>query len=158
MSFGLPRTVIRTETQVFIDAIRIDDLARVHLPIRVPNGFEFTKGFNQFWTEHLVEKFRFRLAVSVLTGDRPSVASNEIGCLFHERTPFFDSRCAHQIEVDAAVNASLTKVPIKSRVVLVFVVELAKIAQISADLLRGNRRVFPAFPSQWLARNECGCS
>src|SRR5438477_11474156 len=32
----LPRTIVRTQTQVFVDAIGVDDLSRIHLPVWIP--------------------------------------------------------------------------------------------------------------------------
>src|SRR5579863_9566711 len=52
---GLPRTriVIGTQAQVLIYAIGIDHFTRVHFPVWVPDGFELTKGLNQFIAKHL---------------------------------------------------------------------------------------------------------
>src|SRR5689334_2061988 len=52
-----PRMVICTETQILVHAMRIDELAGIHLPIGIPNGFVFAKSLNQLRLEHLVEKF-----------------------------------------------------------------------------------------------------
>src|SRR6516165_10618799 len=46
MRFGLPRRVAGAQAQVIIHAIRIDDLARVHLPLRVPDGLELAERLN----------------------------------------------------------------------------------------------------------------
>ena len=52
------------------------------------------------------------------------------------------------------MNAALPEVPIKSRSVLVFFVELAEITQVPTNFVGGNGGVFPAFPSKRLTGNE----
>src|SRR6185369_2233934 len=60
--------VLRSQTQVVDDAIRRDHLARIHLPIWIPEDLEFTKGLDQFRTEHLGKQFSSRLSIAVFSG------------------------------------------------------------------------------------------
>src|SRR4051812_6375722 len=41
--FWLAGFVVRAEAEVLLKAVRLDDLARIHLPIRIPDGFELSK-------------------------------------------------------------------------------------------------------------------
>src|SRR4051794_24578467 len=52
MSRRVPGMVIGPEAQILVDTVRIDDLARIHLPVRVPDRFEFTKSLDEFLPEH----------------------------------------------------------------------------------------------------------
>ena len=58
MSFRFPRVVVGAKPQVFINAIRINYFSRIHLPIGVPDGFEFTECLDQFLSEHLVREIQ----------------------------------------------------------------------------------------------------
>src|ERR1700733_13863807 len=62
MSLRLPRFVICAQTQIFVQPIRFDYFARIHLPIRIPQGFELTERLNQFGAEHFWQQFRARLS------------------------------------------------------------------------------------------------
>src|SRR5437868_6612145 len=44
--------VVRAESKILIEPIGVHDLARVHLPIGIPDRFEFAERFDQFGTEH----------------------------------------------------------------------------------------------------------
>src|SRR5947209_1721226 len=44
----IPRTIVRSQTKVLIDAIRIDDFPRIHHAIRIPYRFELAERFDQF--------------------------------------------------------------------------------------------------------------
>ena len=62
-----PGTIIGPQSQVLVNAIRVYDLSGIHLPVWIPNGLKFAKRFDQFRPKHLVEKFRLRLPVTMLT-------------------------------------------------------------------------------------------
>ena len=51
------------------------------------------------------------------------------------------------------VNTSVAKVTIQDATIAIVVGQFLQVPQICAQLLRGNRRVFPAFPVRWLARD-----
>src|SRR5262249_20962022 len=104
------------------------------------------------------EKFCFRLSVAMLTGDRSSIAGDQIGGFLHKRTPLANSRFAHEIEIHATMNASLSEMPVERRPVFIFFVEFAQIAKISTNLFWRDGRVLPSFPGQWFAWDECGCA
>src|SRR5438105_10433648 len=61
---------------------------------RSPNGFELSEGFHQFRTKHFGEQLGARLAVSVFSRERPSVADHQVGCLLHERAELANARFA----------------------------------------------------------------
>src|SRR5579864_4876449 len=128
MSRRVPWMIAGTEAQILVDAIWIDDLAGIHLPIRVPDGFEFAESFNQLWAEHFVEKLGFGLPVAVFAAEAAAVFHAQVGGLFHEGAPFFYSRSAGQVKADAAVKAALPEVAVHGGVVLIFVIERAQFA------------------------------
>jgi hypothetical protein len=64
------RLMIRPDTQIGVQWIRIDHLARIHFPLRVPDGFEFSKGLHKFRAVHFGQNLRARLAVTVFAGQR----------------------------------------------------------------------------------------
>ena len=49
----LRRRVVGAESQVVRDPVRVDDLARVHLPLRIPDRLELAEGIDQLRPEHL---------------------------------------------------------------------------------------------------------
>ena len=149
------------EPQILIDPIRIDDFARVHPPVGIPDCLEFTEGLDQLGAEHLRQELGFRLAVSVLTGKRSAHRHDEIACFVHERLVGLDAAMGLEIEVDACVHASLPEVAVQRTVVLMLFEQLAQIAKILSELLRRRRRIFPALPCDRLSRHtggraECG--
>ena len=63
-----PRLVVGAEAKVLVDAVRAHDLARVHLPVGIPDRLELLEGAHEVVAEHLGEKLCTRLAVAVLAG------------------------------------------------------------------------------------------
>src|SRR5947209_4311657 len=51
-----PRAIVGAETKIFGWMIRSDDLAGVHLPLRIPQRFEFAECVHELFTEHLRHK------------------------------------------------------------------------------------------------------
>ena len=76
--------VVGAKAQVLIDAVRINNLAGIHLPVRVPDGLEFAEGFDQFLPEHFVEELSFGLAVAMFAAEAAAVLDAEIGGFLHE--------------------------------------------------------------------------
>ena len=69
------RVVAGAEAQVLVDAVRVDDLARVHLPVRIPDRLELAERLDQLRAEHLRQELASRLAVAVLARERAAVAT-----------------------------------------------------------------------------------
>src|SRR5579872_224364 len=65
----VPGMVVRSQSQVLIDVIRINKFSWIHLPIGVPNSLEFPKSLDQLRSKHLVEEFCFRLSVPMFARD-----------------------------------------------------------------------------------------
>src|SRR6476660_5850071 len=57
--------VVDTESQIFIDAVWLDNLAWIHFPFWIPNRFEFPERAHQLVAEHFGQQFSPRLSVSV---------------------------------------------------------------------------------------------
>ena len=113
------RCVVRPEPKVLGDRVRIDDLARVHLPVGIPDRLELAEGVDQFRPEHLREELRARLAVAVLARERATKLEHEIRCLVEEGAELADARDAREVEVPARVHAALAVVAVQGAVVLV---------------------------------------
>ena len=93
---------------------------------------------------HDRQKLGAGLTVAVLPRQRAAVARDHRRRLDHEPFELGDAVGRRQLEVDPAVDAALTEVSVQRRIVSVSVVERAQIAQIRADLVRWNGRIFPA--------------
>src|SRR5579884_1202999 len=155
---GLAWTVISADAEVLVDAKRIDDFARVHLPIRVPGALEFAKRFNDLSAVQLWQKFGLRLAVAVLARIHAAVANDQIGRFLHVLPVCANSFSRPEIEGNPSVHAALTEVSVQRAGVMELVVERLEIAQISAQLFRRDRRILPALPCDVLAGYECRSS
>src|SRR5208282_3024384 len=52
MRFWLPGIVACAQAQIFVESIGLDELAGIHLPIRIPKRLELTESLHEFWAEH----------------------------------------------------------------------------------------------------------
>src|SRR5258708_2037138 len=68
MRFRQPGSVIGAEPQVFIDLVRLDQFARIHLPVGVPGRLELSEGLHELGPEHFRQQFRSGLTVTMLAG------------------------------------------------------------------------------------------
>ena len=76
------RIVVRTESQVLVHAIGIDQLAGVHFAARVPDAFEFAECLHQLRAEHGRQELGLGLAVAVLPRQRAAVFDDQFrGCV-----------------------------------------------------------------------------
>jgi hypothetical protein len=66
MRHRFPGTIVRAQSQVLIDPVRLDELAGIHLPIRVPDRLELTESLDQLRPEHLLKELATRLSVTML--------------------------------------------------------------------------------------------
>src|SRR6185437_17011839 len=73
-----PRLVVRAEAEVLVDAVRAHDLARVHLPVGIPDRLELLEGADEVVAEHLRQELGLRLAVAVLARDRAAELDHEV--------------------------------------------------------------------------------
>src|SRR5579883_953314 len=78
----VPRLVVDSEPQVFIDSVGIHHLAGVHAPLRIPNRLELAERLNEIITEHDRQQFGARLAVAMLAGAGTAVLDHQFGALF----------------------------------------------------------------------------
>src|SRR5690348_6434545 len=112
MRLRFPRAVAGAESQVLLEAVGLDDLARVHLPVWVPDRLELAESADQLFTEHFVEELAARLAIAVLAAQTAAVADTQVGGLFHERAPVLQPRLTGEVKIDAAVDTALAEVAI----------------------------------------------
>src|SRR5258708_33763054 len=61
----LPRGVACAEAKIFVELIRLDQFAGIHLPCRVPDALEFVEGFHQLRAKHFRDELGTRLSVAV---------------------------------------------------------------------------------------------
>src|SRR5207249_10312959 len=91
--------IVSAQTQILIDAVRIDDLAWIHQAVRIPDALELTERVYELWPEHLRQEFRFGLAVAVFARERAAVRDDERARVIHERLVFLDAGSRFEIEV-----------------------------------------------------------
>src|SRR6266404_2335739 len=153
MRLGLPRIISGTEAQVFIEAIRLDELARVHLPIGIPDRLELTEGLHNFRSKHFWKKLGAGLPVSVFARERAAVADDKVGSLFHELAELADAFGGFEIVVHTGVHTGVAEVSVERTFVVEGLHQSAQIAEISAEFFGRDRGVFEAFPAQRFAGN-----
>src|SRR6185436_12631738 len=130
--------------QVLIDAPRVDQLAGIHAPRRVPGRLEFAERLHQLRAEHHRQELRLRLAVAVLARERAAVLDHQRRRLAEEAAPVRDAGAALQVEVEASVHAAVAEVAVDRRAVAEPSDQRLELAQVVAHAQRVNRRVFPA--------------
>src|SRR5688500_10812953 len=54
----LPGVVPTSQTKILVRVVWVDDLSRIHLSIRVPDGLEFTERRDQLGSKHLRQQVR----------------------------------------------------------------------------------------------------
>src|SRR5450755_2356797 len=118
----------------------------IHFVLRIPHGLELTEGVHQLRAKHLREQGATRLPVAVFTGERTSIAHNQVGCSLDKVAILTDAGFALQIKADPHVDTSVPEVAVERSFIAVLVHERADIPQIGAQLLRRYRRIIPAFP------------
>src|ERR1035438_2783922 len=57
VSFRLPRSVVGAQAEVFVELVRLDQLAGIHLPFGIPSGLELAKRLNEFRAKHFRKQF-----------------------------------------------------------------------------------------------------
>src|SRR5205823_6573594 len=130
-----PGLVVGAEAEVLVDAVRPDDLARVHLPVGIPDRLELLEGAHEVVAEHLGEKLCTRLAVAVLAGQGAAELEHEVACVLEPAAELGDPRLRDEVEVPASVDAALTVVAVERALVPVLVGELGEAAEVLAQPL-----------------------
>ncbi len=152
----LPGIVARAETQIFVEAVGIDELARIHLPIGIPERFELAESLHEFRAKHFGKQFAAGLPVSMFTGDGTSVADHKVGSVFHELAELANAFRRFEIVVHARMHAGMTEVPVEGAIEMMVLHQLAQVAEVGAQLLGSDGRVFKAFPAQRFAGDVRG--
>ncbi len=115
-----------------------------------PSGSQTSLNCSKAWTsvgtEHDGEKLSARLAVSVLTGDRPSHGHNQLSGFVGERTIPADPVGGGEVEIEPVVDAAPTEVAVDGGPVAGTTVELEQSAQVIAEPVGSDGRVLPAGP------------
>ena len=149
-----PRLVVGAEAEVLVDAVRPDDLARVHLPVGVPDRLELLEGADEVVAEHLRQELRARLAVAVLARQRAAELEHEVARVLEPAPELRDPGLRDQVEVPAGVDAALAVVAVERALVAVALRELREAAEVLAEPLGRDGRVLPALVRVLLARDE----
>ena len=95
--------------------MRIDNHARVHHRIGIEDALEIAERVDQLGPEHHRQQFGARQTVAMLARERAAETRDQLAELDHRRAERLDSRCAHQIEIDARVNASFAEMSVVGR-------------------------------------------
>src|SRR5665213_2136202 len=112
MSFHMMRFISSAQTQIVLRLIhghRVSQLAWIHLVGRVPDGFEFVKGLDEFRAKHFWQQRSARLTISMLAGKRTSMRQHNVGGIVEEAAIFADAFFALQVEIEAHVEAALAE-------------------------------------------------
>src|ERR1019366_7540707 len=141
---------------IFVEAIGIDELARVHLPIGIPERFELAESLHELRAKHFGKQFTAGLPISVLAGDGAAVADHEVSGLFHELAELADAFGGFKVVIHARVYTGMAEVSIERAVVVVGLHQLAQVAEVGAELVGPNRGIFEAFPAYRFARDVRG--
>src|SRR5438045_8527298 len=115
----LRRVVVGPEPQVVGDRVRVDDLAGVHLPVRVEDRLELAEGADELVAEHLRQELRARLAVAVLAGERAAELEHEVARVLEPAPELRDAGLRNEVEVPAGVDAALAVVAVERGLVAV---------------------------------------
>ena len=153
---GPLRRVVGAEPEVLGRQIGVDDLARVHLAVRIPDRLELAERAHDLVAEHLRQQRAARLAVAVLARQRPAVGDDEVGGAIDELAVLADALLGFEIPIDPHVNAAVAEVTVERRVVVVLVQERPQLPQIRSQLLRRHRRIVPALPLERRAGRRRG--
>ncbi len=158
VGFRFPGRIAGTESKIFVELVRLDQFARIHLPIRIPCRLELTESLDEFRSKHLRKQFGARLAVAVFAGERTAVADDKIGGLFHKLSEPGDAVFRLQIEVQSRVDAAVAEVSVERALVVETLHQAAEIAKICAEFFGSHGRVLPAFPVGRLSGDVRGCA
>src|SRR3981081_1562306 len=104
MGLGLPGIIAGTEAKIFVEAIRLDELTRIHLPIGIPERLKLAEGLHNFRPKHFGKKLGAGLAVSMSAGKRAAVANDEVSGLFHKLAKLADAFGGFEIVIHAGVH------------------------------------------------------
>src|ERR1700732_1160277 len=114
-----PRFVVGAQTQVLIQLIRLNYLARIHFPIWIPQGFELTESLDQFRAKHFRQQFGTRLPVAVFAGERAAITDDQISGFFYKLAVVGDAGFGLQIEIDSHVYTGVSEMSVEGTAVAV---------------------------------------
>src|SRR5205823_12170651 len=124
--------------------VRVDDLAGVHLQVRVPDALELAEAIHEVVPEHLRQELGARLPVAVLAGERAAQLEHEVARVLEPAPVLLNAFARHEVEVPTRVNAPLAVVAVQRALVLVLPAQLVQAAQVLAEALGWDGRVLPA--------------
>src|ERR1039458_6187786 len=151
MRLGLPGIIAGAKPEIFVEAIGLDQFARVHLPIGIPERLELAEGLHEFGAKHFGKKLAAGLAVSVFAGDRAAVAYHEVSGLFHKLAEFAHAFAGFEIVVHARMHAGVAEVPVERAVVVEGLHQPPQVAEVDAEFVWRDGGVFEAFPTNRFA-------
>src|SRR4051812_40125947 len=65
---GIPTLVFMHQPAIFVNAIRADDLAGIHLPLGIPELLEFAECAYEFRAEHFAQHLGAALTIAMFAG------------------------------------------------------------------------------------------
>src|SRR5271166_2448140 len=109
------RGIRSCELEIFLRLVRVDELARIHLPVRIPEALELGERLTQLRPKHFRIKKRARLPVPMLATDAPAVSDDQVPGLLDEAAELTHTLDAFQVEVDAHVDTAFAEVAVIPR-------------------------------------------
>src|ERR1019366_4428768 len=85
-----------------------------------------------------------------------AITDHQIGSALDELPILANPAFALQVESHPHVNTAVSKMTVERRVVIVFIEQLADIAQVTSQFFRRYSRVVPSFPFRWSTRRGGG--
>src|SRR5699024_1156589 len=147
---------VRTHLEILGRRVRAHGLARVELPVGVPDVLELREGVDEFLAVHDVEQGRPRLSVTVLTGDRAVVVGDQLRGTGEELTPLPQALGRVEDEGDAAVEAPLPEMTVERGLIVELLEQAAEVPQVIADPFHRYGGVLPSGVGLTHARNMRG--
>src|SRR6266568_32482 len=135
MRLEFRQRIIRPLAQILVYPIGLYDLARLHLPFRIPNRFEFAKCLQDFLAVHMSQQLTASLAITMFAGERPAITDDEVCGLLQKLPEALNSGGGFKIEGDPGMDTALTEVSIQRPFIVELIHQLFEISQIEAEFL-----------------------
>src|SRR5689334_18052534 len=146
MGLELRRPIAWANAQIGGDGIGIDDLARIHSALGIPDRLEFAKCLDELRAIHFFEKLATGLTIAVLSRKRAIVADDKLCRLVEEAAPFLNSGLVIEVEGNRAMHQAVPEMAVQAWIIPIAVEQRVKVAQIGAEVVAMNRGILPTRP------------
>ena len=121
--------------------------------MRVPDRLEVAKRLDQVGAEHLRQQFALGLPIAVLARQRAVIGEAEIRRFLHILAKLLYAVGGLQPEGHPGVDAAVAEMAEQRIGIAEALVQLVELAQVIAEPLRRHRRILPARPGLFFARD-----